>query len=73
MRYFEIAGGFRIDISEEERDLLVLANNNILEEELDERAQEVAFQMVSKGLLVRHEEDDKAYYTPNGLQDIGRF
>jgi UDP-N-acetylglucosamine transferase subunit ALG13 len=73
MRYFEIAGGIRIDISEEERDLLVLANSNVLEEELDERTQEVALQMVSKGLLVRHEDDDKAYYTPNGLENIGRF
>ena len=73
MRYFEIAGGSRIDISEEERDLLALANDNVLEEDLDERNQEVALQMVSKGLLVRHEEDDKAYYKPNGLQNIGRF
>jgi len=73
MRYFEIAGGFRIDISEEERDLLVLANEDVLEEDLDERNKEVALQMVSKGLLVRHEEDDKAYYKPNGLQNIGRF
>jgi UDP-N-acetylglucosamine transferase subunit ALG13 len=73
MRYFEIAGGLRIDISEEERDLLVKANESVLEEDLDERNQEVALQMVSKGLLVRHEDSDKAYYTPNSLQDIGRF
>ena len=73
MRYFEIAGGMRIDISEEERDLLVLANDNVLAEELDERNQEVALQMVSKGLLLRHEHDDKVYYAPNGLENIGRF
>jgi len=73
MRYFEIAGGLRVDISEEERDLLVLANDDVLEEDLDERGREVAFRMVSKGLLIRHEDEDKAYYTPNGLQDIGRF
>lgn len=73
MRYFEIAGGLRVDISEEERDMLVLANDDVLEEDLDERGLEVAFRMVSKGLLVRHEDNEKAYYTPNGLQDIGRF
>ncbi len=73
MRYFEIAGGFRIDISEEERDILALANDNVLAEDLDERDQELAMKMVSKGLLISHDEDDKVFYTPNGLQNIGRF
>ena len=73
MRYFEIAGGFRVDISEEERDILVLANNEVLAEDLGERDQELAMKMVSKGLLISNTKDDKVYYSPNSLPNIGRF
>lgn len=74
MRYFEIEGGFRMHINEEERELLDAAKENLLaDEQLDERQQEVARKMVSRGLLIRHESDDKLYYAPNGLPDIWRF
>ena len=73
MRYFEIAGGFRLNISEEEKTLLDKAKEGLLGEELDERDNEVAHKMLSRGLLNRHSEDGKIYYTPNSLPDIGRF
>ena len=73
MRYFEIAGGFRLNVSEEEKVMLDKAKDGLLAEELDERDTEVAYQMLSRGLLNRHSEDGKIYYTPNSLPDIGRF
>jgi hypothetical protein len=53
MRYFEIAGGFRMPINEEEQEVLTLIQESELEIEdsnLDERQQELARQMVSRGL-----------------------
>jgi hypothetical protein len=73
MRYFEIAGGFRLDISEEEQTILDSALDGLLEEKLDEREVEVACKMLSRGLLNRLEIDDKVYYVQNGLENIGRF
>ncbi len=73
MRYFEIAGGFRVDISEEEQVILDSALDGILEEKLDEREAELACKMLSRGLLNRLSIDDKIYYMQNGLPDIGRF
>lgn len=73
MRYFEIAGGLRVDISEEEQAILDGALDGLLEENLDERDAELACKMLSKGLLNRLSIDDKIYYIQNGLPDIGRF
>lgn len=73
MRYFEIAGGFRVNISEEEQAILDSALDGILEESLDEREYELACQMLSRGLLNRLEADEKVYFVPNKLQNIGRF
>lgn len=74
MRYFEIAGGLRVHVSEEEQELIEASTHQTLDDDkLDERQQEVARKMVSRGLLIRHESDDKLYYTANGLPDIWRF
>jgi hypothetical protein len=76
MRYFEIAGGFRMPINEEEQEVLTLIQESELEIEdsnLDERQQELARQMVSRGLLNRLHKDGKIYYEPNGLPDIWRI
>lgn len=73
MRYFEIAGGFRMQVSEEEQEILDAAGENILAEELDERSLEVARKMISKGLLIRFVDEGKVYYAQNKLADIGRF
>ena len=74
MRYFEIQGGLRMPIDEEEMSLLEAARQEELaDESLDERAQEVARHMVSRGLFNRLQKDGKLYYSPNGLPDVWRF
>jgi hypothetical protein len=76
MRYFEIAGGLRMPINEEEQEVLTLIQESEHETEdsnLDERQQELARQMVSRGLLNRLHKDGKIYYEPNGLPDIWRI
>jgi hypothetical protein len=76
MRYFEIAGGFRMPINEEEQEVLTLiqeSEHEIEDSNLDERQQELARQMVSRGLLNRLHKDGKIYYEPNGLPDIWRI
>lgn len=74
MRYFEIQGGIRMPISEEEVALLDAAKDaQLVDESLDERDQEVARKMVSRGLLNRLFQDGKIYYEPNGLEDIWRL
>jgi len=59
MRYFEITSGVRIPISEEEQAILDMADKPLMRETLDERQQEVARLMVSRGLLRRIRDDDK--------------
>lgn len=76
MRYFEIAGGFRMPVNEEEQEVLTLiqeSEHSIDDSNLDERQQEVARKMVSRGLLNRLQKDGKIYYEPNGLPDIWRI
>jgi hypothetical protein len=76
MRYFEIAGGLRMPINEEEQEVLTLIQESEHETEdsnLDERQRELARQMVSRGLLNRLHKDGKIYYEPNGLPDIWRI
>lgn len=76
MRYFEIAGGLRLPVNEEERDVLALiqeSEHSITDDHLDERQQELTRLMVSRGLLNRLQKDGKIYYEPNGLPDIWRI
>lgn len=74
MRYYEIAGGLRMDVSEEEYEFLKHGNEVIIEDDsLDERNKEVARKMVSRGLLNRHYDGEKLFYVPNGLADIWRI
>jgi hypothetical protein len=76
MRYFEIAGGFRMPVSSDEQEILTLlkeSENLITAEELDEYQLELATKMVSRGLLNRLQKDGKIYYEPNGLPDIWRI
>jgi hypothetical protein len=76
MRYFEIAGGLRMPINEEEQEVLTLIQESEHETEdsnLNVRQQELARQMVSRGLLNRLHKDGKIYYEPNGLPDIWRI
>jgi hypothetical protein len=54
MRYHEIASGMRVPVSAEEQQVLDLSKDGVLKHDgLDERNQEVARTMVSRGLLNR--------------------
>lgn len=55
MRYSEIASAIRIPVSIEEQNILDLAHDGVLKtEDLDERQNEVARLMVSRGILNRY-------------------
>lgn len=74
MRYYEIASGYRIPVDNEEQDLLDAAGSTHLpEHDLDERQQQVASKMTSRGLLNRREDERGVYYTANSLSDIWRI
>lgn len=75
MRFYEISSGLRIPVSEEEQELLdaISEKGSIGKSALDERQQEVARLMVSRGLLVREREDDAICFRPNSAADIWRF
>jgi len=72
MRYAEVAAGFRIPISAEEQDLLTLAKNGVKADDLDERQQELASQMVSRGVMRRTHKDKSVVYRPDSAMDIWR-
>lgn len=73
MRYFEIQGGLRMVVSLEEEAIMAMANSPLADEDLGERDQEVARKMVSRGILNRLSQDDKIYYTLNGLEEVWRI
>ena len=76
MRYRDIRGGFSVPVSNEEHELLerieATEGKQIPREELDEREQELARKMVSRGTLNRFRRDDSTVYVINDLDDIWR-
>lgn len=63
-----------MQVSLEEQSLLDQAGREIIEDAtLEERDQEIARNMVSRGLFNRLNQDGKLYYTLNGLEDIWRI
>lgn len=74
MRYHEIASGMPVPLFSEEQELLDrIGDKGIANDALDERDQEVARQMVSRGLLDRFRPDGKAeFYRPSTINDIWR-
>ncbi len=74
MRWHEINGGVRVPLSLEEREIMARAKEGRLARgELDEREQEVARRMVSRGVLRRLRVDGKAYFEAEGLDHLWRF
>jgi hypothetical protein len=55
MRYYEISGGFRVSVSQEEQEIIDLFSDEkeISKADLNERQREIARLMVSRGLLNR--------------------
>ena len=65
MRFFEITSGVRIHCSLEEQEILDRAAHDLAKSELDDRAQEIARKMVSRGILKRIKKDNKIYFRKN--------
>lgn len=66
MRYFEITSGMRLPVSKEEQDILdKVGDNGCAKSDFDERDQEVARRMVSRGLLRRITKDGKIKFKKN--------
>ena len=73
MRYFEIASGFRLPVYSEEQELLdKMPDRGIAQDDLDERGQELARLMVSRGVLAQSVIDNVIHYRPNSVKDIWR-
>ena len=74
MRYYEISSGMRLPVNIEEQSVLdKVGNDRLAKSDLDEREQEIARLMVSKGLLHRVADEDKLYFLANAATDIWRF
>ena len=73
MRFFEISSGFRVPVDQEEQSILDKAGEDLFDSTLDEREQEVARKMVSRGLLTRHKGKKGTFYRANNAADLWRF
>lgn len=75
MRFIEIASGVTIPVSSEEDELLYRANatndDTIIKADLDERQQEVARLMCSRGIFDRlRDKDGKIIYRVSSVTNI---
>lgn len=73
MKYVELTSGVRMPISSEEEEILEkVANGSVDKSSLDERQQEVARQMVNRGLLKRITGSDKKIKFKKNKEKLGR-
>lgn len=73
MKFFEVTSGVRIPVSLEEQEILDRVDEGeCLKGDLDERQQEVARQMVTRGLLKRTLNSDKRIVFRKNKEDIRR-
>jgi hypothetical protein len=75
MRFHEISSGYRLPVFAEEQAILdkIVDGSHLLKSSLDEREQEVARLMVSKGLLDRRKDDNGIYFVVNSAEDLWRI
>lgn len=73
MKIVDILGGMKVPISEEEYLVLEqIRREKIYKKNLEERTQELATRLVTRGVLVRHKDKKGIYYSYNDLQDVWR-
>ena len=66
MRFFEITSTLRIPMSSEEQTIMnKIENGVVFNDALDEREQEVARNMVIRGILNRRRKNGKICFKPN--------
>jgi hypothetical protein len=73
MKFVEIRGGFLQPVSNEENIILEMVRGHdgpLPKSSLDERENELARQLTSRGLLTRAKIEDKLYYMVNDLEDL---
>lgn len=72
MRWYEIAGGINIGISNEEQKIVdkISRNNYIFTEDLDDRECKIAKNLVHKGVLVRQTKEGRRVYVANELENF---
>ena len=76
MRFMEIRGGIQIPVSIEEQGLVDLIESKeekvITLDEMDERQQELARKLVSRGVLDRTTNEGTLYFMVSRLTDLWR-
>lgn len=73
MRWFEIASGVRLPVSCEEQELLdTVSAEPVPQDGMDERSEELARQMVGRGVLNHYTKNGRVHYRPNSAKDIPR-
>lgn len=75
MRSFEILGGLQMMLGSEEQMLVNYIRNNegvVLKKNLQERQQELARTMVTRGVLIRVKIDEELGFKVNELEDVWR-
>lgn len=75
MRWIDVIGGLKMPINNEESDLVDKINesNEIAKKDLNEREEELARNLVSRGILNRFSKKDSVqYYTVNKIQPAWR-
>jgi hypothetical protein len=73
MRYHEIQSGLRLPVSSEEWDLIDhIRPRPVDKDSLDERQQELARMMVSRGLLNYFRKGEQTFYRVSSVTDIWR-
>lgn len=72
MRYFEITSGVRIPVSSEEQAILDKIDGHVKKADLDERDQEIARRMTTRGVINRSRDDDKNIIYTKNKEKIGR-
>lgn len=67
MRFVEIVNGFLTPVNNEENVLLdhIQSNSPVSKESLNEREQELARNLTSRGVLIRFKIDDKLHFKLN--------
>ena len=73
MRFHEIASGLRLPVSSEEQDILTRVGETGLDvSTMDERGQEVARRMVSRGLLDAQDPKKPSHLSVNSTRNVWR-
>ena len=74
MRFVEVAGNIITVVSNEELILCEKIRSNIepfFKAKLDEREQELARQLVNRGVLLRRSKDDRVVFKYNSAEQLG--